>query len=778
MQFLIGVLILCLLQIPVPAAARESDPFPRFASIEANVAFWKKVYAEYPSTKGFIHDGEDLSIIYEIISVEPRDIPGASKRNRAKIKKIKARYRALLQDLARGRVKGAQAKRVLALFGEKASAARLRRAAAKVRFQLCQQDRFRAGLVRSGRYLDEIKRIFRSHSLPVDLAYLPHVESSFNYEAYSKFGAAGIWQFIRATGRRFLTISYTVDERRDPIAATHAAAGYLKENYRKLGSWPLALTAYNHGANSMLRAKKRHGGYEEIYLKYQNKRFGFASRNFYAEFLAAREIARDYQRYFPGLVLDTPVQAVEIPMRGYAAVDDIVRHFGIDVNTLKEFNPALRPPVFAGRKYIPKGYVLRLPASTAQVASLPESLYKPHQKRSRFYRVARGDTAGKIARMHRVSLRDLIESNQLDRRATIYVGQNLRIPAPGEKVRPAAKPVAEAKLVSGGRKKRPAPAGKAKAVQTGKKTAPPEAAVAERASARPVPEKEATVAKTVAVAAPPEAGQGGQKRETAAGEKGETAAEKGGESQPAAVAKTAAATPEKELPLMRAPEKSPPAALPLPLASVHTPAGREETAAEEVVREGAPAVEQPPPGLALLNPELVLGNFSVLEVFTENGRQVGVVQVEYLETLGHYADWLEIPTQTIRNLNKLPFGRRITARKKIKIPFGKVGRELFEERRYEFHKEVEEDFYSAYQVVGIQTYTVKRGDTIWDLCHDTFDLPFWLLQRFNPKIDIGALRPGQKLTVPVVEARENAPASEADTAHGTHHELPEARPIS
>ena len=148
-------------------------------------------------------------------------------------------------------------------------------------------DRFREGLIRSGAYVDQIKEIFRSYGLPSDLAYLPHVESSFNPKAYSKFGAAGLWQFMRSTGKRFLEIDYTLDERRDPIRASHAAARLLKENYKALGTWPMAITAYNHGLAGMMRATRSKGNYEAIFKQYRSRLFKFASRNFYSEFLAA-----------------------------------------------------------------------------------------------------------------------------------------------------------------------------------------------------------------------------------------------------------------------------------------------------------------------------------------------------------------------------------------------------------------------------------------------------------------------------------------------------------
>src|SRR4029453_7063103 len=97
-------------------------------------------------------------------------------------------------------------------------------------------------------------RIFRDEGLPVELTRLPLIESCFDVEAYSKVGAAGIWQFMPATGRLYMEVSSSVDERRDPIPPPRAAARYLSRSYERLGNWPLAITSYNHGPNGMARA--------------------------------------------------------------------------------------------------------------------------------------------------------------------------------------------------------------------------------------------------------------------------------------------------------------------------------------------------------------------------------------------------------------------------------------------------------------------------------------------------------------------------------------------
>ncbi len=666
-------------------AVATIDPFPVYDSIRPNVEFWKKVYTEHPSNMGYIHDSLRLEIIYEGIKLVDRDRRGARKKNKKKIKQVKAKYKKILDKLAAGKKPATkEEQRVLALFGAGADKKSLRAARQNIRFQLCQRDRFLPGLKRSGAYLAEMKKIFRDYGLPEDLVYLPHVESSFNYKAYSKFGAAGIWQFTRSTGRRFMSVDYTLDERRDPIRATHAAASFLKENYQKLGSWPLALTAYNHGVNGMVRAQKSKGGYENIFNNYKGRRFRFASRNFYSEFLAAREIAKNYRKYYGDVTLHAPIKTNELKLTGYVDVKDIARHFQVDLETIRELNPALRKPVFAGQKYLPKGYKLRLPLSLNTdfkqlVAAMPGDIFKAGQKQSRFYRVERGDTAGVVARRHRVRLTDLIMANNLNSRATIYVGQNLRIPLPDEKIIPRKPEAPEIVTATLKTKVKVEPVKKVKPVVC--PLVPPQTMV-----------KEVEVPKT----------------------------------KEKIIVKS-----EEEIVVKPVAEEESEALIETPVMELEKKVG----SAKELVSE--------------INSAVVIGDFDITAVRCEAGQRLGTIQVQAGETLGHYADWLEVPTQQIRRLNGLPFGRSIHLDRKIAIPLTKVSPEEFAVKRYEYHKEIEEDFFAVYQVEEIRVYKVKRGDNIWNLCRE-FDLPFWLINKYNSKINLNSLMPGQEMNVPVV----------------------------
>src|SRR6185312_6874352 len=300
---------------------------------------------------------------------------GADEPVRARQREVDAerqRFQDILRRLSRGAAPAStEERRVLALWGAAATPTRLTEAAEDVRFQLGQADRFRAGLVRSGAWQWHIAQVLAREGLPPELAALPDVESSFDPMAYSKAGAAGLWQFLRSTGRRFLRINATMDERFDPFRETEAAAQLLDYNYRLLGTWPLAITAYNHGAAGMLRARETLGTDDIVRIlhDYHSPTFGFASRNFYVSFLAALTVSQDPQRYFGSLPHRSEQPFEELRMPAAASAAALTAAVGIGRDQLQQLNPALRPAVWRGRRAVPAGYVLRLPASVGDMSS-------------------------------------------------------------------------------------------------------------------------------------------------------------------------------------------------------------------------------------------------------------------------------------------------------------------------------------------------------------------------------------------------------------------------
>jgi membrane-bound lytic murein transglycosylase D len=415
------------------ADSKSGENFPSYMAISKNVAFWEKIYSHYSLNEAVIHDSNDLSKIYEVIPLLGEDLPGAARINSLFQQQARDKYSAMLTKLASRKPATRDEIRVAALFSGQNGFRELVLAANNVRSQKGQKERFLAGVIDSGRYMKEIKSIIRAYQLPEELAYLPHVESSFNFRAYSKIGAAGIWQFTRETGKKYLTIDHSLDERLDPILATHAAAKYLKNSYRSLNSWPLALTSYNYGLAGMVRAVNEQGSYEKIFTNYNKGYFKFASRNFYSEFLAALKVAKQLEAN-QNIKLKPALSTRYLNLPGYVHIKEISNQFGISSETIKSLNPALQATIIRGEKRIPKGSVIRLPAGQKTdrlLASIPSTFYAKEQTPTLFHRVKKGDTPGSIARLHGISVKNLMKANNLNKYATIYINQKLRVPKYG-----------------------------------------------------------------------------------------------------------------------------------------------------------------------------------------------------------------------------------------------------------------------------------------------------------------------------------------------------------
>lgn len=406
------------------------------SSLQTNVNFWKRIYSEFTTSQVVVHDKDNLNVIYDVVDIGSGGY--GNKMRRGKVNEVRRKYRAILTNIHNKLNKGGL------LIGEEIEVYRkfdgidnpnkFIIAAGNLRSQLGQKDRFIAGLKRSGRYIEKMKEIFRSYNLPEELTALPHVESSFNYEAYSSVGAAGVWQFMRSTGRLFMTINYVVDERRDPILSTVAAAKLLKRNYEELGSWPLAIIAYNHGLSGMKRAKERMGeDVTDVINGYRSRMFGFASKNFFCEFLAALDVSKNYKKYFGDIEFEKPVEYDVVKVESYLDIAGISKHMGLNKDEIKYLNPALRPPVFVSRRFIPKGFELKIPKGRQldinnMYASLPKNMINQTQKHSSWHTVEDGDTLTTIAQRHNITVSAIMDINELDNINRIYSGQTLKLP--------------------------------------------------------------------------------------------------------------------------------------------------------------------------------------------------------------------------------------------------------------------------------------------------------------------------------------------------------------
>ncbi len=303
-----------------------------------------------------------------------------------------------------------------------------------MRWQLGQSDRFLEGLQRSGAYRQYINTVIRDKGLPLELGALPHVESSFNPGAWSSASAAGMWQFTRATGQRFMRIDHIVDERMDPYMAANAAMSLLQYNYRVLGTWPLALTAYNHGTSGIARAARETGttDIETIVATYKGRAFGFASRNFYAQFLAVLQVENDAKRYFGNVRMDPAPRFVEVETDAFIDAEVFARSVGTSLEQLRADNPALRPVVWDGNKRIPQGFPVKLRADAVEsgnlLALVPNDFKFTVQTPDVAYVVVGGDSLSVIARRFNTTVAGLVALNQLPSSHRIRIGQRLLLP--------------------------------------------------------------------------------------------------------------------------------------------------------------------------------------------------------------------------------------------------------------------------------------------------------------------------------------------------------------
>jgi membrane-bound lytic murein transglycosylase D len=829
------------------------DPMPRPPELQRDVQFWVRVYSEVDTNGGFLHDERNLAAVYEKLHFAPNTSP----REREKIvDQGKARYAAALRRIAaaNGASLSEDDQRILDLWGSEGTPARLLEATDEIRFQLGQSDRFRAGLVRSGAWETHIAETLANLGLPAELAVLPHVESSFNPAAYSKVGAAGLWQFMRSTGRRYMRIDNAVDDRLDPFRSTEAAAQLLAYNYRLLGSWPLALTAYNHGAEGVRRAKETLGTDDivRIVRTYKGRTFGFASRNFYVSFLAALEIDRNPEKYFGGVERASEARFQEVTVPGFVQMSSLERALRIDHQRLRDLNPALLRSVWDGQRHVPKAYHLRLPmdgdkwTSDLLAARLSPGEFFAGQPEPRRYRVRRGDTVASVADQNGVTPEALARLNRMRTSGKLKVGRVINLPesTAGTLVAAAGAPTGTIPVGRSGTTAIVAANTSGSAARSGATPVTAGIGVLNGGSAN------GSVATTAADDATANGGAGasilnglvaGSSGTTASGPPGVGTEANGaaagatntrgggaagtangtnpgprrgiisspsgvyvvqtGESladiaskfgmtegqllklngirnrdfifegqqllvtatPPSAVASTGG--PSTGVPSTAASGKAgasgPPDTSPVPVVAAGAvpieEAARESVEeAHAVAKAGAPAENAQPVNAAQaeeLSP--ALGPSADTQQSADptdySVSKDNTIRVAAAETLGHYAEWLGVSAGRLRQLNKMSFAKPVLIGHKIKLEFGRVSREAFETKRREYHAELQATYFAEHRIIGTEVYIVRRGDALWTVTQRFAQLPIWLLQQYNPDVDLADLHPGTQIVMPRVE---------------------------
>ena len=599
-------LILSILIITCPLFVRGSaDPFPVPAGLEARVQFWVDVFSKHTRSHRIIHDTDAPERVYAVLDLSAV-FPGGqwTRSQEAKVLKYEiGRIEKILQKLSRHQEPGddlsGEERRIYRLFGDRPGSRVVLQAAKRIHVQDGMREAFREGIVRSGQYLESIRKILREEGVPEDLAYLPHVESSFNVLAHSRSGAVGMWQFTRSTGRYYLKIHRDLDERRDPFVSTRAAARLLKSNFRALRSWPLAVMAYNYGTAGMQRAVRQVGSRDvaKIVRSFRSSRFGYASKNFYFEFVAAIRVATDVERFFGPQDLAPALRYRSVELDSPQILRLVLETYGVTAEAIRSLNPALGRDILSEQKPIPRGTRIHLPVDDGPVLAInPASPAGESES-------AVNDATGFLASVFQ-SLRLLFGN---------------------------AEPVAD------------------------------------------VPDK--------------------------------------------------------------------------PVLAV--------TSADSV-QSGASQTE------ILIADESVSTKRPDTTVLLLDGDRL-VVQPE--ETLGHYADWLEIPTQTLRNLNGLRFGQNIRVGQRLRMAYHRISQETFSQRRTAYHQAMWEKFFQQYSIQDSVVHTVRPGESLWTVANREYGVPLWLLMAFNGLDRPDRVRTGERVIVPIIAKRRSGVQRAVETGN-------------
>lgn len=432
-----------MLEQPVARTAVSTDQpdlFPLPAALEPAVSFWSKVFGVWRRDQLALHDKQHLGVVYRIAQFPGPITEGLTKAQRSWMldqeSQLASQLRTLAANKAAGRALSAPEQALYETIHR--GGGTVQGAADRVRSQRGTRERFLRGLEISGRYERAFREVFRAQGLPEDLAYLPHVESSFQIGARSSVGATGMWQFMPATARSFMTVNTAVDERLNPIAAAQGAARYFADAYRQLGYWPLAVTSYNHGVGGMRRAQILHGNdFARIVRLYDAPSFGFASRNFYPEFLAARRIAQSPEEYFPeGVRYQSPLAVKSLVLKRSTHAHEISKQSGTHLTILSDLNPGWSDHALTGKAKLPAGVTVWLPsgknhAQLSQPTTASARLNKTSTpaKRSQQHKVAKGDSLWSIARRYDTTVVALSSYNGLDAgNPHLKIGQKLKLP--------------------------------------------------------------------------------------------------------------------------------------------------------------------------------------------------------------------------------------------------------------------------------------------------------------------------------------------------------------
>lgn len=569
-------------------------------SLKTDVQFWKQVFTLYSKNQHIIHDAENLDIIYQIVTFDTSVSEYFRERH---LENKKREIKRFLLEIAKNseivKPRNHPQQQIIEQFKGVKDPAKFRKAANQIRAQQGMRENFEEGLERALNYLPFMKEVFRESGMPEELAYLPHIESSFNPLARSRAGAAGMWQFMRSTGRLYMKVNRIIDQRYDPIVSTKAAAKLLRYNYQKTENWGLAVTAYNFGLAGIKKAIKRHGSdYIKVRESFNHRKFKFASRNFYPEFLAVIEIMKDYKKYFPDVKPAPISSSMHYQLKAAVKLPRLLKQMKIGLLEFRSLNPVYTRRALKGWVNVPAGYWIYLPIKS-DLAKLND-----------FFRNNR---------------LQLAESEDFSKKG--YPKKN----APGLSDRPTL-----------------ADESKTNNQQLNGSFDLPKPGVTSDISAW-----------------------------------------------------------------------------------IHSP----HTWGREVLASYQQSTE------------------SIEKIKTELNQKI-MVKENYIvvfanETLGHFADWLNISLRKLQNINNFGRRRTIYQGQRLKLTFTSVSIQEFQEKRINYHLQLIMSFLDKKELVNLVDYEINSGESVWELARYRYKIPVEIIQYFNIHSDINNLYPGDVLRIPV-----------------------------
>ncbi len=738
--------------------------------------FWAHVFYKWRKTDAVFHDPDVPERVYSVVDTGK----GCSNSVKSRLNKERKRLKTALYNTAQKLESSAplspEEQHLASLFPDR-NPNLLRKKSEKIRCQTGIRESFIKGLERFNRYSYMVDNILAQYNLHPDIRYLPFVESTYNPRAYSKAGAAGMWQIMPSTARTLgLQLDATIDERLDPEAATHGAARYLTESRASLTKLarqidpsvksseisPFVITSYNYGVNGMRRAiRKVNPDYMEVLEKYRSPSFRTAVKNFYASFLAARHVVKHAEQYFGKELAPKPVEVVTVVLNNPTSLDRIKQVFGFSEQDLRPINLGLTRFIWNGWRMVPAGYKLKLPHrddeyrnEIAYFRSLPRENPIPE---SGTYVVRKGDTACGIARALQINCQELISANRLGKRALIRIGQKLVIPGGLFALNQSDSAGVERTVIQR--------ASSSQNQQTHRVVKGDTACGI--ASKYSVSCRELIRLNNLGRKAIIRVGQrlgipntGNAQRELARLDESNRYLVVKGDSA-CRIAKRFDVDCNRLIQINNLNKR----ATIYPGQRIKIP-GFEAPQTNETVTELAhleQAIAQAGSGevdtlTGIARPELnnLLDTIPDLSVRISQTASSPVYSIFAMaeETLGHYADWLGIGYPgPVRKLNSMSVESSLSIGREIRLPIDSVEQiSRFERKRIEFHQILNEELKENYQLVEIRKHVVNRGDTVWNLAAEV-GFPVSLFYRLNPDLLRKDLVPGQQVLIPVLRER-------------------------